>query len=54
MDMRLNTMVDAYNTFQEFDIFVSPEDQQEVESLRYNFDRMIKRVRKILYLTFYY
>lgn len=42
--MKLNTMVDAYNTFQDFEIFVSREDQQEVESLRFNFDQMIKRV----------
>lgn len=45
MDMSINVMVEAFTLFHEFEIYVSPEDLGRIESLRYNFDRMIEHVR---------
>lgn len=47
MEMDLMVMVDAYLLFIDFGIFVSKEDQQEVDSLRYNFDKMIQHSKEV-------
>lgn len=47
MDMDLNVMVDAYLLLIEFGIFVSDEDQKEVDNLRYNFDKMLQHSKDV-------
>lgn len=38
-------MVDTYILFGDFNIFVSKDDQTQVDNLRFNFDQMLAHVR---------
>lgn len=44
MDMELNVMIDAFMLFNEFEVYVMPEDQTAIENLRMNFDLMMQHV----------